>query len=443
MDYANSQSRQAENAAKEAGDRARSAGEGGERTSQGHSALGGLLNGIVQGYQIRQKMLNDAADREDAARKAAIEDQNASAQDIMNRMSLQNAGRPVINGTVTETRPDTSYTAPMNSTPGLADIAPMPADPDRDIAPQGGTLQNAPNLPTYTGVPGGTFVRKPDPSRTVTYTDRQGNKQQYELKTPEEQQADQAAAAQAKFRSTAIPVKDEQGNTLYLPPAEYAQYVYRTGQLKPVATTPTDQQFGAPSSVPQGALAGVLRNTGAGLRQAAGLQSKEGIAANNQDNRLETNAANNQTKTANTDSTNALRKAIADSAQKNANARAANAQSGANARQANRLTATQSAQQQKALQALQAKEDDLQAARVQLKSDIASDATPALQKKTKQGQLATNAYQIQSYQTRKAAVVGAQVPPKSFQDKIAEGTEGPGPDGHVWQKKDGIVYFLK
>lgn len=433
MDYANSQSRQAENAAKEAGDRARSAGEGGERMSQGHSALGGLLNGIVQGYQIRQKMLADAADREDAARKAAIEDQNASAQDIMNRMSLQNAGRPVINGTVTETRPDTSYTAPMNSTPGLADIAPMPADPDRDIAPQGGTLQNAPNLPTYTGVPGGTFVRKPDPSRTVTYTDRQGNKQQYELKTPEEQQADAAAAAAAKNRasSTMLTLSPEDQQKYGLPAQVPIPDEHVANYLNSRLGSETRESIAA------GAQAGQNE------RNDARLQSREGIAANTLDNRLETNAANNQTKTANTNSVNALRKAIADSAQKNANARAANAQSGANARQANRLTATQAAQQQKALQALQAKEDDLQAARVQLKSDIASDATPALQKKTKQGQLTTNAYQIQSYQTRKAAVVGAVAPPKAKQDALQEGETAQAPDGHVWQKKDGIVYFVK
>jgi len=403
--------------------------EEGERMSAPQSALGGLLNGIVQGYQIRQKMLADAADREDASRKAAIEDSNASFRDIQNQMMLQGAGRPVNNGMVEQ--PTAGFVQQSMTTP-----APPPprADPEPPIAiPL--DAEGIADLPTPETriVPASTTLRKADPSRTVSYTDRQGNKTQTELYSDQEQQDRAAAAAGAKKRATST--------MLTLSPEDQQKYGLPAQVPIPDEHVANYLNSRLGSETRESIAAGA--QAGQNERNDARLQSREGIAANTLDNRLETNAANNQTKTANTNSVNALRKAIADSAQKNANSRAANAQTGANTRQANRLTATQTAQQQKQLQALQAKEDDLQAARVQLKQDIGNADTPALQKKTKQGQLTTNAYQIQSYQTRKAAVVGAGAPPKEIQGKIPEGQQATAPDGHVWQKKDGIVYFVK
>lgn len=48
--------------------------------------------------------------------------------------------------------------------------------------------------------------------------------------------------------------------------------------------------------------------------------------------------------------------------------------------------------------------------------------------------------EIQGLQLRKAKLYKIKVPPPDILNGIQEGTEGPGPDGHIWYKKDGIVY---
>jgi len=74
-----------------------------------------------------------------------------------------------------------------------------------------------------------------------------------------------------------------------------------------------------------------------------------------------------------------------------------------------------------------------QAAKLKATADL-SAATSALKTKT---------FNVQAIQTRKASIAGTQPPPKDIQDKIPEGQTATSPDGHTWQKKDGIVYFVK
>lgn len=82
---------------------------------------------------------------------------------------------------------------------------------------------------------------------------------------------------------------------------------------------------------------------------------------------------------------------------------------------------------QKQMADVQAKEDAVHAQRLQLG----------------QNQMKALNFQVQAYQTRKAAIAGAQTPPKAIQDQIPEGKQATAPDGHTWLKKDGIVYFIK
>jgi hypothetical protein len=416
---------QATSRASAAGSRAAELNESAGRqrmSTQPQSPLGGLLNGILQGYQVRQQMQDAAVANQRQKTQDVLNDRNASVQDIMNRQMLQQNARPVTNGTVTESRPDTSYTG-ASAVPGAA--------------------------PITAGVPGGNFVRKADASRTVTYSDKDGNKQQYELKTPDEQQGDQAAAAQAKFRATAIPLQltEDQvppgmSRTVYIQPQHLAQYLQATNQYKPVATTDAQQAAGAPATVPQRNVGQVITNTGAAQRNDANNDTKTAIAAGNNDTRSSIADAGNAARTAIADSNNTTKKAIAASGNATKTAIAAGVQSGADGRAGNRLTAAQTAAANKQMQALQAKEDEIQATRVQLKSDLQNPDLPSMQKQVKQGQLATTAYQVQQYQTRKAALVGAQTPPKDVMAKIPEGQQATAPDGHVWKKQDGIVLFV-
>ena len=421
---------QATSQAGQAGSRAAALNEiASSRQSQAQSPLGGLLDGIVRGYQIRQQMHDQVAENQRQKTQDVLNDQKASVQDIMNRQMLQQAGRPVTNGMVTETRPDTSTGVPTGGM-GSGPISGVPT--------------------TQATVPGGTFVRKADPSRTVTYKGLDGSKPQTELYTEQEQQQRATDAAQAKFRANAIPLSTsaEQQKAglpaqIYIAPEHLAPYMQATGQYQPVQTTQAQQDAGASPVVPQKEIGRVIANTGAGLRNDATNQSRQSVAAGNNDTKTTIANAGNATKTAIAAGSDATKKTIAAGNNQTKASIAAGAQSGANARAGNRLTASQTAQQNKTLQGLQAKEDDLKAARVQIHADAQNAKLTDAQRQTAKGRLATTAYQLQSYQTRKAGLVGAQTPPKVIMDKIGEGQQATGPDGHTWKKNDGIVYFVK
>jgi hypothetical protein len=422
-----------------------------------------LLNGIVEGYALRQQLLNWKNQNEAYKRKAALEDQEASIQEIVNRQMLQENARPVTNGTVQDTL---NAIAPSiqrrQGTPGPAGAP--PADSDTVTADQ---VSNLPQSRTTVnpGSPATTILRKADRSRTVTYQDRQGNKSQHELLTPEEQDARKAAAAKAKFQATAIPMTGPNGETVWMDPAHVAAYYNATSQWTPTPTTLEQQNAGVQPTVPAkmipaaiGAVNNAVRVENAGERNEANIASREGIAGKNMASREGMAGRFEQ-----------MRRDIAAGVQTGANKRAAGVQAGLNGRRnqptegqagvQNRFQTRQETDLQKQMRALQTKEDELHATRVQIGEDLNNPDLPAIQRQTKQGQLKTTAFQIQSYQTRKAALVGAEMPPKKFLADVDKtyGTKAPGewqdeegnprtingPDGHTWRKTGGIVYFVK
>ena len=134
--------------------------------------IASLIDGMLQAHGLAMQMHRQKQEDEAFARKSALEDQESSIKDIMNRMQLQNVGRPVEMGVV--------------NLPGMS--AP-------DNSPELG-LPNPNQAPSY--------ARKADRSRTVKYKDRTGNTSEYELYTPEEQaQRGADAASEAEFRKQA------------------------------------------------------------------------------------------------------------------------------------------------------------------------------------------------------------------------------------------------
>jgi len=118
-----------------------------------------MIEGMLQGQQLRQQIKHQKLQEEAYVRQQAREDQESSIQDIMNRMNLERHARPIRNGTITENNPDTQM-------PGM-------------------DLGNGAVLPGMT-LPG-QVMRKADSSRTVKYKNRAGESSEYELFTPEEQ----------------------------------------------------------------------------------------------------------------------------------------------------------------------------------------------------------------------------------------------------------------
>jgi len=111
-----------------------------------------LVEGLLKGHQLGLQMRNQRMAEEAAKQKAALEEQQMSMQDIMNRNMLQQHARPVNAGVVEN-----------------------PAGPDMP--------SEVPGLPPTPGAP--AYQRKADRSRVVKY-----GGQEYELKTPEEQAAE-------------------------------------------------------------------------------------------------------------------------------------------------------------------------------------------------------------------------------------------------------------
>jgi hypothetical protein len=387
--------------------------------------LSGLIEGLLQGHALAQQMHQQQQQDQAFKTNQALHDQQMSMQDIMNRQMLNESARPVSTAGTIE-NPAVSAPNPTSNIPG------MPAGPD------------VPALPAY--------QRKADASRTVKY-----GGQQYELKTPEEQA--QVALNKATLlkhaNSTRVDLKPEQqarfglsSPTMYIPDEHLSQYIATVTGAEPVETTAEQQAAGMPAHVPQRVLPALINQTGAITRNARTNDTKE-----------TTNAATNET-----------RKGIADNAQTGANARnAATNETRQGVAAGNNATTIQAAgirrdnptptpgqaavnfrfeqrRQDKAQQdmnAVQGKEDEVHALRTQIGEQLKDPSLPEAQRTAKMAQLKTTAFQVQSYQTRKASIAGAQTPPKDIQDKIPEGQQATGPDGHTWRKQGGIVYFVK
>lgn len=116
--------------------------------------LQGLIQGVVQGHQIHQMMMNAALQQEAEQRRAFQQDRDNKIEDIGIQQKLQSSAQPVDQaGMVTET----------GTFPAVGDVI-------------GKMSQDTPYQ----------LTRKADRSRTIKYGERE-----YELKTPEQQQADQ------------------------------------------------------------------------------------------------------------------------------------------------------------------------------------------------------------------------------------------------------------
>lgn len=135
-----------------------------------------LVGGIVQGYHLAHQIKQQAMAEEAHQRNLAAADHEAQVRDIQTRMMLGNNARPVQAGTVQ----DQMAAAPLPRSGG--DMGQVAANLFPEM--QGGEAQ-AP------------IVRPVDKSRRVTYTGRDGQKQDYELLTAEEQMKQQMDRAMA------------------------------------------------------------------------------------------------------------------------------------------------------------------------------------------------------------------------------------------------------
>jgi hypothetical protein len=115
--------------------------------------LSGIIEGMLKGHHLAQSIKRQQMEEAAFKTNQALHEQQMSIQDIMNRQMLDQNARPVQNGQITSP----AVEGPENPIPGTG---------------------NGPGLPA--------FSRSPEPSRTVKY-----GGQQYELKTPEEQHADE------------------------------------------------------------------------------------------------------------------------------------------------------------------------------------------------------------------------------------------------------------
>lgn len=117
--------------------------------------LQGLIDGLLQGHALATQLHRQIQDDQAFKTNQALHNQQLSIQDIMNHQMLQEHARPVsAMGTVENPAVEGGANPLSGMIPGLPNDSGMPA-----------------------------YHRKADKSRTVKYGD-----QQYELKTPEEQQ---------------------------------------------------------------------------------------------------------------------------------------------------------------------------------------------------------------------------------------------------------------
>jgi hypothetical protein len=400
------------------------------------SGFSGLIDGLLQGHALAQQLHQQQMQDQAFKTNEALKNQQLSIQDIMNKQTLAADYRPV-------------------NDLGMID-EPAASNPN----PLG------PGLPAA--------QRKPDPSRTVTY---QGMK--YERK-PQEEIEQSALDRQVKTNKTLEEARYEQAareaqatrqNTLKLqgggtPAQGFGSVGYPDGYLltaqelrdakaalngdveaqqkirkgnyeklganESLVDTGASGASGAPAS---GDFAGetgpAVSVPAAGATPPAGAQViAQGVDKAGQDRRSrEQIAADNRT-AANARATN--RNATTIEAAGIRRDQPTPGQAGV----ADRFRIRQEAQAQKDIQAIQAKEDEAHAEMIRL------GQTP-MKTEDRNAKIAAQKFKVQAFQTRKATIAGAQLPPKAIQDQIPEGKSAEGPDGHTWMKNAGIVYFVR
>ena len=343
--------------------------------------LSGLIEGLLQGHNLGLQIRNQQMQEQAFKTRQAMDQRQMSVQDIMDRQMLEQNARPVDNGTVTA--PGTLDTASSSyAVPGA-----LPGLPD-----------------TQASVPGyGNVVRKADPSRTVAYKDSQGNQRQYELLTPQEQARGQATREATIKHAGMTPIQTPDHlkalglpNQVWVPDEHLAQYAEATSQTRPIQTPQSMQDIGYPATITARQLPTLMTQVGAGQRTTERIEGKH------EDVQTQQEGANHRTGEVITS-----KKDIVQTQEQGKDKRTGEIVQGhkdvaaiRDAGVGNRFDARQAAQTQKQMGILQGKEADLQAARVQLNSNLTNPNLNDMQKQVMQGQLKTTAFQLQA--TRRA-----------------------------------------
>jgi hypothetical protein len=433
------------------------------------------------GFKQAQDMgmrLQERADQHQAfLQDQVLNNQKMSVQDIMNHLNLAKDANPVdAQGNVNvpaqptvdrvQSIPQGEGNAPQDSAT-LDQLRNLPATQTSLNSDASGLQQNPTgdqsaaslgqmlSLPqTQTNLNPGVPTQRPaEPSRTVSYSDAQGNKQSYEIKTPQDIAAMDAAAARAKYMATAVPVsltKETQKRFgVSLPdfpiqPEHLAGVLQAAGQEQPFQVTDPRlrQIFG--DTVPFNRLPQVVAamnnlNTqdNATQRNTANNTTKENVNANTvqgaNDRNVNTVAGANQ-RNATTNNTRVATNAATNSTRLKVAAMPARTQA-PNPNKPN--------PQQVQLAKIQANEDKVHADRIQTGQVLANPSLNATDKAAANAQLTAQSFKLQAFQYAKAKVLGAQAPPQNIQTKLPEGTQMTSPDGHVWAKKNGIVYITQ
>lgn len=402
------------------------------------SLMDGLLKGVALGHSINQARQQE----QEFKTRQALENQQLSMNDILNTRAVQSMGRPVgPGGTISQ--PGLSVTLPNPSTPAIPGN--LGAD-NQAATPPIPAMQLPDSLQGTIQQPG--YVRKADPSRTVSYTNRAGQKTTTELYTPEEQAQHALQDTLNKRYGTATMVNTPASLTslglpaqMWIPNEHLAQYAQEMGYLQPVPTPKSYQDMGGPPTMPLKELPSVMSTVGAAQRGAEAntraanqLKSQQQIAEENRTSREKIAA---QGQAAQTERTAASNKARLDAAAIR-NARGLTpGQEEVKAREERRRQDAV----QKDLGVLQGQENKIHADRLQL-GKLMGGLDPA-KLPAAQAKMAGYNQQIQDIQARKAQRIGAVAPNQQQISQIQEGETRPAPDGHLWKKQDGIVYMVK
>jgi len=406
--------------------------------------VNGLLEGHALGLQIHRQRQQDQAFKT----QQILANQQMDANTIMQQMNVQKAElqdqansqhfdrftNPVQNGMVQD-----RMNATMPGNPGSPGAAPGEASTVYNLPTSQG-----PSLPTSYD-----YMRKADPSRTVDLKNYQGKViRQGETKTPDQQQQfdrerdytmlnytpAEMAGSHLANRNPYIPNKDVAS---YLNTLNRGQTSENNTQTRAGASTDnnirnndtrrdnTDANNTSKEKIVD------TKETGANSRTAANNTSKEKVGAGHDTSRVQASAGNNAATIG------------------AANIRAAGGGTGTGTPGQigvqSRFEQRRKDIAQKAVDAIQTKENALHAERLQLGMNPGATGTPA--RALTDAKLGKLTFQIGAAQVQKAKAAGTTAPPKELQDSMQEGKEKmfTSPDGkvHNWIKKDGIVYFVK
>lgn len=414
--------------------------------------LGGLTD-LGQRYQRAQdqhaQMQQDLRDQQ----------QRMTIQDIMNRAALQENARPVVAGTVQDQMNAPGFQLPAAPAPAAPpstdDGVPDSLRPNGQIPTPPSAGQAPASAPI--DVPGQMvpYYRKPDASRTVKYRDLQGNESQYELYTPEEQaerarrrqaadltakqmaEADAAETTRQAYGITPTPGMNTRigaaEGTKWLP-AEWDKIAERIINTTKAPNLHFEQSVDDNGNVTingyddrTGELKSTSRVPGAG--KSAGLSSH---VTTDDDGNVTVFSTDKNGKVKSKVDLGGIGKS-------RQNGALTPGQQGVQ----DRFAQKRLDQQQKDLAAVQKQEDDEHAFRISAGQQLSNSNLADNDRQKLQAALKASTFKVQAYQARKAAIMNTKPPSQQLQAQIPEGGQATSPDGHVWQKKGGIVYIVR